>query len=263
MNLPVEVIDAVRDGRCLVFVGSRFTAEAREEAGLTICDGRALAKALGWSRPRLLPGRNPVPITPSVQSAAATQIETLGQAGLASMLMGLVGADGLQPTDAHRFVIEHFKTIFTTTFDTLIEQAAEDAGRALSVVGRGEDIPEASEDTSVLVRLRGSFGDGIVATAEAHERSAWTDEQRRNVRKLLRANVVLFVGYRPDEEEFEVLFEELRQAYRAELPRCHLAVAQGRIDDYQWQRWVWRGLLLFTADPTECMEALKKELSTC
>jgi hypothetical protein len=37
-------------------------------------------------------------------------------------------------------------------------------------------------------------------------------------------------------------------------------VAQGRIDDYQWQRWVWRGLLLFTADPTECMSMLDDKL---
>jgi hypothetical protein len=90
-----------------------------------------------------------------------------------------------------------------------------------------------------------------------------TDEERKKLRQIIRKNVVLFVGYRPDEEEFEVLFEELTAAYGGELPRCHLAVAQGRIDDYQWQRWVWRGLLLFTADPTECMKVLEERLNAC
>lgn len=53
---------------------------------------------------------------------------------------------------------------------------------------------------------------------------------------------------------------ELASHTGAELPRCHLAVAQGRIEDYQWQRWVWRGLLPFAADPSECMNALKAKL---
>ena len=53
---------------------------------------------------------------------------------------------------------------------------------------------------------------------------------------------------------------DLSDAYGGELPRCHLAVAQGPIDDYLWQKWVWRGLLMFTADPTETMAALESQL---
>jgi hypothetical protein len=263
VNLPVEVIEAARDGRCLLFVGSRFTAEAREQAGLDAHDGRSLARALGWKPPTRFPGRNPSPVTPSVQSAAADCRAELGEAGLTAALMGLVGTDGVAPTSAHTFVAEHFNMVFTTTLDTLIETAAAESGRPFTVVGRGEPIPEASAERPVLVRTRGSFGAGLCITAEEHARSQWDEDTRRQVRALIRGSVVLFVGYRPDEEEFEVIFEELRHAYRAELPRCHLAVAQGRIDDYQWQRWVWRGLLLFTADPIECMDALDQELSQC
>ena len=49
-------------------------------------------------------------------------------------------------------------------------------------------------------------------------------------------------------------------AYGGELPRCHLSVAQGPIADFLWQKWVWRGLLMFTADPIECFEQLEAHL---
>ena len=86
-------------------------------------------------------------------------------------------------------------------------------------------------------------------------------EVKKQLRSLIRNQVLLFVGYRPDEEEFERLWSELSDAYGGELPRCHLAAAQGPIDDYLWQKWVWRGLLLFTADPSECLTELEARLA--
>jgi hypothetical protein len=29
------------------------------------------------------------------------------------------------------------------------------------------------------------------------------------------------------------------------------------MDDFLWQKWVWRGLLLFTADPVECLSEVE------
>ena len=72
---------------------------------------------------------------------------------------------------------------------------------------------------------------------------------------------MFFVGYRADEEEFERLFAELSDAYGGELPRCHLACGQGTIDDFLWQKWVWRGLLLFLSDPGEAMKELEARLA--
>ena len=263
MNLPVEVIEAVRDGRCAIFVGSRFASEAVELAGGTPLDGRGLAKALDWKPPRPLPGRARGPVTPSVQSSSSVVEARDGRMALEERLAELVGAEDLSPTTAHAVVVSRFGRVFTTSWDTLIEQAAADAGRSCRVIGRSEPIPEAEGDELILVRMRGAFGNDLCVTEADHMAHPMADEERKKLRQIIRKNVVLFVGYRPDEEEFEVLFEELTAAYGGELPRCHLAVAQGRIDDYQWQRWVWRGLLLFTADPTECMKVLEERLNAC
>ncbi len=263
VNLPVEVIEAVREGRCAIFVGSRFAAEAVELAGDVPLDGRALAKALGWKPPRPLPGRSRGPVTPSVQAAAAEYEARDGRSAMEARLEELVGIQDHSPTPAHDVVVARFGRVFTTSWDTLLEKAAANAGRACRVVARSEPIPDAEGDELILVRMRGAFGKSVCVTDGDHLASPMTDEERKKLRSFIRKNVVLFVGYRPDEEEFEVLFEELTAAYGGELPRCHLAVAQGRIDDYQWQRWVWRGLLLFTADPTECMKVLEEQLNAC
>ena len=256
MNLPVEVIEAVRENRCLIFVGSRFAGEARERAGVSTHTGREVAKTLGWQLPRGVPGRRQGPVTPSVAEAAGAREIRDGREAMLGELETLTGATELQPTSAHGFVVGHFEKVFTTALDDLMEQAAAESGRAFTVVQPGEALPEGP----ILVRMRGSFSTQAVVTPADLKAVAWDDATNAQVRRLIRSHVVLFVGYRPDEEEFELLFDQLAQAYRAELPRCHLAVAQGRIEDYQWQRWVWRGLLLFTADPTECMEALADEL---
>jgi len=263
VNLPVEVIDAVRAGRCLVFVGSRFSSESRIDGGLAVMTGQELAKSMGWKKPKPRPGRAPVPVTPSVRDAGAMWERENGRAALVEHLQASVGADEMEPTSSHRFIMGHFDMVFTTVWDDLFEKAAAQVGRTFVVVSPGEHVPEATPDNPVLVRLRGGFSDVPVVTRADEDKCSWDDDGRRRVREILRSHVVLFVGYRPDEEEFEALFEQLTDAYGASLPRCHLAVAQGKIDDYQWQRWVWRGLLLFTADPEDCAEALEAALESC
>jgi hypothetical protein len=228
-----------------------------------VVNGRELAKGLGWIRPRVRPGRPAGPVTPSVQDAASAWEREHGRTSMIEQIESLVGVENAKPTGAHEFIVQHFDMVFTTVWDGLFELAAEQAKRTFQVVERGEAIPEPSSQEPVLIRMRGGFGSNLRVTRADHEQHPWDDDLRRRMRDLLRKNVVLFVGYRPDEEEFEVLFDELTDAYRTNLPRCHLAVAQGRIDDYQWQRWVWRGLLLFTADPEECTEALEAALKPC
>ncbi|HNH48418.1 MAG TPA: hypothetical protein PKY30_15365, partial [Myxococcota bacterium] len=70
MNLPVEVIEAVRNRRCLLVLGSRATLEAAELQDHPWPDNRALATSLGWKKPRPVPGTRPKPQPPSVEEAA-------------------------------------------------------------------------------------------------------------------------------------------------------------------------------------------------
>lgn len=250
MNLPVEVVEATRAGRAVLFLGSGASREAALEAGGTYPDGAELARALGWKPPRVLPGTRPRPVQPSVSAAAAA----LSRPALAAALRAQVGVQQIAPTAAHTLSVRRFPLIFTTALDDLIERAATAEGVALTVTPWGQTLPEVEGHR--LVRLRGDLETPVLSEADRAAR-AFPEDFKNQIRALIRKSVVFFVGYRPDEEEFEQLWEDLTVCYGAELPRCHLAVSSGTISDYQWQRWVWRGLLMFSADPIECLTELE------
>jgi len=262
MNLPVEVMEAVRNKKCILFVGSHFAAEAADKANLTFPEPAELAKELGWKKPKSPMGQKQKGVVPSVEEGAAAYEAANGRAALVAHFAERVGASGAAPTRAHELALKHFPMVFTTAVDTLLEEQARRTGTTLDVIDRSMKIPDPDPARRVLVRLRGDLGrpDSLILTAADHQQHPLSPDQRKTIRSLVRGYVVFFVGYRPDEEEFEKVFSEFSDAYGGELPRCHLAVAQGNIDDYLWQKWVWRGLLMFLADPSDALDQMDAQL---
>ena len=262
MNLPVEVVEAVNEGRCVLFVGPTYTGEALEVAGRDYPDGRSLAKALGWKKPRRMIGARKTVVVPSVTDSAASYAKQHGRPALVARVRGMLDASDASPTTAHHTALSRFPMIFTTNYDQMLERTAREMGGEPTVCYRGEDVPEPDPMKRVIYKLWGGFerSSSLVLTQEDHTEDAFSPDIRRALRNVIRRNVVFFVGYRPDEEHFERLWQDLTLCYGGELPRCHMAVAQGKINDYLWQKWVWRGLLMFTADPIECMEELERQI---
>lgn len=257
MSLPVEIIQAVSEGRCILFLGSRASAEAAQLAGQDYPAAKAMARRLGWKAPRRLVGGRSKHVTPSVEQGAELFQAAKGRGAMLKELQRAWGLGSVAPSAAHRLALRHFPLIFSTCWDDLLPRAAAEAGSALKVQGRLDPVPSIDVGAPVLVAWRGLFTqpDTLLVTPTDHQ-VALPSDQRKSMRRLIHGNTVLFVGFRPDEEEFEHLWEELTDAYGGELPRCHMAVPQGRMDDFLWQKWVWRGLLLFTADPVECLQDL-------
>lgn len=260
MNLPVEVIEAINDAKCILFVGSRFTSEAAEEQGQPYPDNKTLAKELGWEKPRQLMGGRAKVAVPSPLEGAAIYQQKHSRLGLQAKVKGLVGAEKVQPEPWHRSAISRFPLIFTTCQDDVLERAAVAMGGAAQVLHRGDPVPDPALDKRVIYKINGGFEKPETLVLTKGDRGPLPDEVQKQIRKLIRGHVILFVGYRPDHEEFENVFDDLSLCYGGELPRCHLAVAQGKISDVLWQKWVWRGLLMFTADPSECMRELEARI---
>ena len=262
MNLPVEVVESVNEGRCVLFVGPTFTAEALAEVGRDHPDGKTIAKALGWKRPRRMIGARKTVVVPSVTEGAAAYARDNGRPALVARVRGMLDASDAQPLASHRTALSRFPLIFTTNHDAMLERTARAMGGEAVVRYRGDEIPPSDPTQRVVYKLWGGFErpDGLVLTQADHAEIGFTPDIRRAIRDVIRRNVVFFVGYRPDEEHFERLWQDLTLCYGGELPRCHMAVAQGKINDYLWQKWVWRGLLMFTADPSECMAELERQI---
>ena len=264
MNLPVEVIEAVNKGKCVLFVGPTFCLEAAQELGRSYPDGKSMAKSLGWKKPRRMVGARKTIVVPSPAQGAALTEKARGRAALISQVKGMLDVSDVPGLPSHRSALSRFPVIFTTNYDQMLERTAREMGGEPTVCYRGDAVPEADPAKRVIYKLWGGFErpETMVLTQADHARVAIDTTLKRQIRTLIRRNVVFFVGYRPDEEHFERLWTDLTECYGGELPRCHMAVAQGKINDYLWQKWVWRGLLMFTADPSECMAELEKRIDT-
>lgn len=249
MSLPVEVIEAVRRGQCLLIAGSRLTLEVAELADRSYPGQKELVKALGQKG--------------TLREACAAFEAQRGREALIATLRLHLGASEVPIPAFVRQAVRRFRVIFTSALDDLIERACEAEGLTVQLALRNDPVPTPlSDDHRVIYKLRGGFNhpDRLVLTADDAERLS-LKSRGDEIRKLLRKNEAFFMGYRPDEDEFDHTFEDFSVAFGGELPRCHLAVAQGRISDYHWQKWVWRGLLLFTADPSEAIDNLEKNLN--
>lgn len=260
MNLPVEVIEAVDNGKCILFVGSRFSTEAAEAQGQPAVDAKELAKALGWTKPRQLLGGRAKQARPSVMEGAAAFEQKNGRKALVAEVRRLTDVPQVQPTDFHRSSISRFPLIVTTCQDDLLERTAVAMGGAAQVLYRGDPLPAPDPARRVIYKMNGGFERPETLILTQGDRRELAEDIKKTFRTLVRGHVILFAGYRPDHEEFENVFEDLTACYGGELPRCHLAVAQGQLDDYLWQKWVWRGLLMFTADPSECLAELEARI---
>jgi hypothetical protein len=263
MNLPVEVVEATRQGRCVLALGTHASLEAARMAERPWPTERDVALALGLAPPRRLPGVRTQADQPSVAHLAQTFQARYGRDTLLSELQRQLSGHGLEPSAAHFFALERFPLVLTTAWDDLLDRAAPRISRPVRFVERLQALPELASEQTVVLRLRGSFAhpDTLLLTSEDWERRARPWELSRQLREIIGSNVLLFVGFRPDDEEFELLWSELLEIYGGELPRCHLALGQGPMNDLLWQKWVWRGLLLFTADAAECLSELVRSVT--
>jgi len=249
MNLPEEVIQAVNEGKCILVAGSHASQEAAMEVGVEPMTEKKLSRQLAGRRMPL-------------REAAGVMEREKGREALVALWREQRGFDAIAPTDFHRLALRRFPRIFTTTQDDLFERAATELGGRADVYYRGQRVPDPDPTRRAVVKLWGGLErpDTLMISDDNFRDMPYDADFRKSLRKILREHVVFFVGFRPEDTEFDILWDELSAAYGGELPRCHLAVPQGKISDVHWQKWVWRGLLPFTADPIEAMTFLESRV---
>jgi hypothetical protein len=247
MSLPIEVVEAQAKGRCILFVGRRAVLEAAKAAGAEYPGQKKLS--------RLLAGKKS-----GFEEAMAGVHRRIGAEGLRREMAAHLDCKNVEPGAFHRAAVRNFSLIFSSTQDDLLERAAEAEGLKAACFYRGETLPEAAEGVVRIYKFWGGFEkpETLFFRPEDAQQVPLPADLRKSLRKLLVRNVLFFVGYRPDELEFSWVYEELEAGFGGKLPRSHLAVAQGRISDYYWQKWVWKGLLLFTADPSDVMAQIEE-----
>jgi len=164
-------------------------------------------------------------------------------------------ATGRSPQPFHRRIVElanthRIETIITTTYDNLLELAFQEAGAGINRVVRGGDVSFVNPDRPTLIKLYGDAQqpDTLIVTDRDHsdllrdrDREPLLDE----VRRALRLNTVLFLGYNLADPDFRFLFDQIAGSRFA---RIAYAVWPG-LPEADVRMWRERGIVILDTDP--------------
>jgi hypothetical protein len=162
---------------------------------------------------------------------------------------------GRPPQPFHRRIVElanahRIETIITTVYDNLLELAFQEAGAGINRVVRGSDVSFVNPDRPTLIKLYGDAQqpDTLVVTDRDHsdllrdrDREPLLDE----VRRALRLNSVLFLGYNLADPDFRFLFDQIAESRFA---RIAYAVWPG-LPEADVRMWRDRGIVILDTDP--------------
>jgi hypothetical protein len=162
---------------------------------------------------------------------------------------------GRPPQPFHQRIVELIKThrietIITTAYDNMLELAFQEAGAGINRVVRGSDVSFVNPDRPTLIKLYGDAQqpDTLVITDRDHsdllrdrDREPLLDE----VRRALRLNTVLFLGYNLADPDFRFLFDQIAESRFA---RVAYAVWPG-LPEADVRMWRDRGIVILDTDP--------------
>jgi hypothetical protein len=152
-------------------------------------------------------------------------------------------------------------TIFTTTYDDLIEKACREVGKQVDVVVRDSTIPylRRGPDVVNLIKLNGDLAqpDTLVVTREHYERFRLT---RPQMVKLLQTELgrsdMLYPGWNQTDPAFALVFGEVLGRFGADMRPGYAAlydVAPTHVAE--WQRKNIRPVVLPAAEPVAALAA--------
>ena len=142
------------------------------------------------------------------------------------------------------------ETLITTAYDNLLELSFQEAGIGINRVVRGSDVAFIRPDRPTLIKLYGDAQqpDTLVVTDRDHsnllrdrDKEALVDE----VRRTLRRNTVLFIGYNLADADFRFLFDQIAESRFA---RTAYAVWPG-LPKADVEMWRDRGIVILDTDP--------------
>lgn len=244
MMMPqlTELTDALQRNSLALFIGSDLPAQITglpARSDLT----HQLARRFGLDE--------------SLPLAEAAQ--RVGQAGrrweFTDFIRNALDTTGQAPQPFHERVValvseHHIRTLITTAYDNQLELAFQRAGVGVNRVVRASDLSFINPDRPTLFKLYGDVQqpDTLVVTDRDHlellrdrDKEALVDE----VRRALRYNTMLLIGYDLADPDFRFLFDQVAESRFA---RTAYAVWPG-LPESEVRMWRDRGIVILDEDP--------------
>ena len=233
---PDFLVQRLREGQCILFVGAGLSAAAGLPTWSNLLKG-----ITAWAE-RERPGTasvdeiNQLLAAGKLEQVADHLRDVIGLEGLQRALAERLEIDGRPLPDAHRLITQlPFRAIITTNFDRLIERAFDnkipvaterDAEQLADYIGK--------RDCFFLLKAHGDLGraDTIVLTETDFGQMVYGNEAfKRSFITLLMTNAVLFVGYSLADIDFRLLLGHHAELFRSEgPPRYALITGLGQIE---------------------------------
>jgi len=207
MKIPKPLLDDIKLGKCLPFIGAGFSLNCRAPTGLKMPDWSGLAET--WA--------NEADIDPKL---AAPKIASLyerrfGRVQLIESIRRALHADEIEPGDVHRnFASLSFETVYTTNFDLLLEAAYQEIKKPFrSLVGERQMPFHGGPLTTSIVKMHGDLRheEHIIVTKEDFNR--YLEDYpvvATHLSAMLITRTGLFLGYSLSDPNFQHIKEVVR-----------------------------------------------------
>ena len=244
--IPAELVDAIRAGRCILFVAAGLSAQVIRSTGTALpLWSQFLTELLDWAIARQVRfWGDPEDIRAMIRNgdllAAAQELqERIGGTGIGDFLDGVFRDPLVMPSAAHRLLPKiPFRAVLTTNYDTLVEgaYAIADRGRIPPVFTQ-EDLllrpsPLRSADFFVF-KIHGHLdrpGSVVLGSRDYQDLLFRTPGYRQFLETLFATHTVLFIGFGGADPDLDNVFDRLASIFSRTLDRHFILLPTGRFN---------------------------------
>ncbi len=207
MKIPKPLLDDIKLGKCLPFIGAGFSLNCRAPAGSKMPDWSGLAEM--WANEADI---NPKLAPPKIASLYERRF---GRVQLIESIRRALNADEIEPGDVLRnFATLSFETIYTTNFDLLLEAAYQEIKKPFrSLVGERQMPFHGGPLTTSIVKMHGDLRheEYIIVTEEDFNRYLKDyPVVATHLSAMLITRTGLFLGYSLSDPNFQHIKEVVR-----------------------------------------------------
>ena len=208
MNEYKQVIELIRKGDVILFIGSGFSIKAGAPSGSDLCD--MLYNAL----PANIQNERSLKTEYTLQKLSETYATHFGREALIDLLKKAFDFESKDTFDQVQLAcIPQFKHIITTNYDSLIEDAYSEN---CNLVVTNSDLSKIDSRKPTIYKIHGDFShpQNIVITKNDYNR-LYSQQQENLIWDSIRVEFsrhnVLFIGYSISDQNIQILVEYVKK----------------------------------------------------
>ena len=207
MKIPKPLLEDIKQGKCLPFIGAGFSLNCSAPVGLKMPDWSGLSET--WANEADIDPKLPPP------KIASLYERRFGRVQLIESIRRALHVDEIEPGEVHRnFASLSFETVYTTNFDLLLEAAYQEIKRPFrSLVGEHQMSFHGGPLIANIVKMHGDLRheEHIIVTEEDFNRYL---ENYPVIATHLSAMLIirtgLFLGYSLSDPNFQHIKKVVR-----------------------------------------------------